>query len=322
MVPVSRAATEVTILKVEPGEYRPLVNRATQGLYSPGSTVKLLTAAAALDSGVITPASLVTCTGRYDYYAPSYTPHCWIYPGQHGAETVSQALTASCNVFFYDIGRRTTIATLNEYAKRFGLGEYTGIELAEEKGLRAGPDASEHFGQEWYDGDTLSAAIGQGNNQFTPLQLANYVATLVNGGNRYQCHLLKEYKASDYSGVTEVFEPVLLDSVGIQPEHLEAIKLGMYNLAKTQAMAQYFDSLPVEVGCKTGTAETSDHGATSNGIFVCFAPYDNPQVALCLVSEGDSSGSHMAELAAAILAQYFSTNSSLNTVTGENTLLR
>ena len=303
-------------------ELRPLVNRATQGLYSPGSTFKLLTAVAALDSGVIAPASLVTCAGRYDYYAPSYTPHCWIYPGQHGAENVTQAITASCNVFFYDIGRRTTIATLNEYAKKFGLGEYTGIELAEEKGRRAGPETSELLGTEWYDGNTLSAAIGQENNAFTPLQLANYVATLVNGGNRYQCHLLKEYKSSDYSSVTEVFEPVLMDSLDLQPEHLAAIKQGMYDLAKTQAMAQYFGSLPVEVGCKTGTAETSDHGASTNGVFVCFAPYDNPQVALCLVAEGDSSGSHMAELAAGIMAQYFSTNSSLNTVIGENTLLR
>lgn len=303
-------------------ERKPLFNRATQGVYSPGSTFKMLTAVAALDTGTITTKDPVECTGVYTYYPPPDQPHCWISPGRHGRETVTKAITDSCNVFFFDVGRRTTIAKLNEYAQKFGLGEYTGIELAEEKGWRAGPEASEHFEQQWYDGDTLSASIGQGNNLFTPLQLANYVATLVNGGSHYQCHLLKEYKSSDYSSVTEVFEPKLLDSIDIRPEHLAAVKQGMYDLSKTWTMARYFGSLPVEVGCKTGTAETAAYAAATNAIFVCFAPYDDPQVALCLVAEGGDAGGSLAELAAGILAQYFSTNSSLNTVTGENTLLR
>lgn len=302
-------------------EFKPLYNRATKGLYSPGSTFKMLTAVAALDTGTITAKERITCTGTYAFYAPSYTPHCWNRWG-HGQDNVTQAITDSCNIFFFDAGRRTTIAKLNEYAQKFGLGEYTGIELAEEKGLRAGPETSRQFDKQWYDGDTLSAAIGQGDNSFTPLQLANYVATLVNGGNRYQCHLLKEYKSSDYSSVTEVFEPKLLDSIDIQPEHLAAIKQGMYDLSKTWTMARYFGSLPVEVGCKTGTAETSAYAASTNAIFVCFAPYDDPQVALCLVAEGGDAGGSLAELAAGILAQYFSTGSSLDTVTGENALLR
>ena len=303
-------------------ELRPLYNRATQGLYSPGSTFKLLTAVAALDTGTITTADWVNCTGTYTFYEPSYTPHCWISPGWHGRENVTQAITDSCNIFFFDVGRRTTIARLNEYAKKFGLGEYTGIELVEEKGRRAGPETSQYFGEQWYDGDTLSAAIGQGNNSFTPLQLANYVATLVNGGNHYRCHLLQEYKSNDYSSVTEVYEPELLDSIDIQPEHLAAVKQGMYDLSKTDVMAQYFDSLPVEVGCKTGTAETANYAASTNAIFVCFAPFDDPQVALCIVAEGGDAGGSLAELAAGILAQYFSTSGSLSTVTGENTLLR
>ena len=303
-------------------ELRPLVNRATQGLYSPGSTFKMLTAVAALDTGTITTKDKVECTGTYTFYAPSYTPRCWIAPGRHGKETLTEAITDSCNVFFYDVGRRTTIAKLNEYAQKFGLGEYTGIEIAEKKGQRAGPETSGLLGQQWYDGDTLSAAIGQGNNLFTPLQMANYVATLVNGGNHYQCHLLKEYKSSDYSAVTEVFEPALMDSIDIQPEHLAAIKKGMYDLSKSKNIAPYFSSLPVEAGCKTGTAETSSHGASTNAIFVCFAPYDDPQVALCLVAEGGDAGRELAGVAADILTQYFSTSSSLNTVTGENTLLR
>ena len=302
-------------------ELRPLVNRAVQGRYSPGSTFKMLTAIAALDTGTITTTEKVQCTGTYTFYPPPYQPHCWNLWG-HGSDNVTKAITDSCNVFFYDAGRRTTIAKLNEYAQKFGLGEYTGIELAEEKGLRAGPETSKQLGQEWYDGNTLNAAIGQDNNLFTPLQLANYVATLVNGGKRYQCHLLKEYKSSDYSSVTEVFEPVLLDSIDIQPEHLAAVKRGMYNLSKTAVMAQYFNSLPVEVGCKTGTAETAAYAASTNAIFVCFAPYDNPQVALCIVAEGGDAGGSLAELAAGILNQYFSTTGSLGAVTGENTLLR
>ena len=300
-------------------ELRPLVNRATKGLYSPGSTFKMLTAVAALESDTITTTEQVTCTGTYMFYEPSYTPHC---TGWHGKENVTKAITDSCNIFFFDVGRRTTIATLSEYARKFGLGEYTGIELAEERGWRAGPEASEHFGQPWFPGNTLSASIGQENNQFTPLQLANYVATLVNGGSRYQCHLLKEYKSNDYSAVTEVFEPVLLDSIDIQPKHLTAIKQGMYNLSKTAAMAQYFGSLPVEVGCKTGTAQTADSEAPTNAVFVCFAPYNDPQIALCVVAEGGGSGGSLAALSADILAQYFSTAGSLDTVTAENTLLR
>ena len=304
-------------------ELRPLVNRATKGLYSPGSTFKMLTAVAALDTGTITTTEQVTCTGTYTYYPAPYQPHCWIYPGRHGRENVTKAITDSCNCFFFDVGRRTTIAKLNEYAQKFGLGEYTGIELPEAKGFRAGPETSQYYGEQWYDGNTLSASIGQEKNQFTPLQLANYVATLVNGGNHYQCHLLQEYKSSDYSNVTEVFEPVLLNTIDIQPEHLAAIKQGMFNLSKTATIAKYFDSLPVEVGCKTGTAETAAYAASTNAIFVCFAPFDNPQVALCIVAEDNGgSGSDLAELAAGILAQYFSTDSALNTVIAENTLLR
>ena len=300
----------------------PLVNRAVMGLYAPGSTFKPLTAVAALDTGSITTTERMVCTGTYMYYAPSYTPHCWVYPWSHGSVSVSTAITESCNSFFFEAGRRTTITRLNKYAQRFGLGEYTGIELPEEQGYRAGPETSAMLDMEWYEGNTLSAAIGQENNRFTPLQLANYIATLVNGGNRYQCHLLKEYKASDYSGVTEVYEPVLLNTIDIQPEHLAAIKKGMYDLAQYDDMTQFFGVLPVEVGGKTGTAETADHAATTNAIFVCFAPFDNPQVALCIVCEGASSARPLAEPAAAILDQYFSTHSSLNIVAGENTLLR
>lgn len=301
---------------------RPLTNRATQGRYAPGSTFKMLTSIAALDTGTITVGETIPCTGRYTFYSDAISqPFCWLRSG-HGPDNVTKAITDSCDVFFYDAGRRTTIAKIDEYAKKFGLGEYTGIEIPEAKGHVAGPETSAMYDQPWYDGNTMYAAIGQGMNEFTPLQLANYVATLVNGGKNYQCHLLKEYKSSDYSTVTEVFEPKLMNSIDIQPEHLAAVKQGMYDLSKTAGMAKFFDSLPVEVGCKTGTAETQSKAASTNVLFVCFAPYDDPQVALCIVAEGSDDSTALGEVAAGILAQYFSTGSSLSTVSGENTLLR
>ena len=305
-------------------ENRPLLNRATQGIYAPGSTFKMLTAVAALSVGVISPRDTVQCTGIYRFYSdPRSQPACWIWNsvrGTHGSENVTKAITDSCNIFFYDVGRRTTIAKIREYAAKFGLGEYTGIEIAEEKGYVAGPETSEMLGGVWYDGNTMYASIGQENNQFTPLQLANYVATLVNGGKHYQCHLLKEVKSSDYSQTVYEYEPVLLDTIDIEDEDLNAIKLGMLNLSQTASMARYFSSLPVDVGCKTGTAEVATKAA--NAVFVCFAPYDNPQVALCLVAEQGDAGGNLAQVAADILAQYFSTTSSLNDQSGENVLLR
>ncbi len=315
------AAFRENFTQLQADESRPLLNRATQGQYSPGSTFKMLTAIAALDTGTITTAERLECTGVYTFYPPPYQPRCW-YGYGHGRDNVTEAIKDSCNCFFYDAGRRTTIANINEYARKFGLGEYTGIELVEKKGLRAGPETSKQLNQQWYDGDTLSASIGQGNNLFTPLQLANYVATLVNGGDHYACHLLKEFKSNDYSQVTEAYSQPPKDTINLDPAHVQAVKQGMYDLSKTATMAKWFDPLPVEVGCKTGTAETAAHAVSTNALFVCFAPYDDPQIALCLVSEGGDAGGSLAELAAGILAQYFSTGSSLDTVTGENALLR
>lgn len=297
--------------------YRPLLNRATMGLYAPGSTFKMVTAIAGLTEGVITATSTVRCPGYYSWAESTYK--CWIYPGSHGIENVTKAITDSCNVFFYDTGRLVGIESLVQYATKFGLGQYTGIEIAEYKGRVAGPETSAALGKVWYGGEVTSAAIGQSDNQFTPIQLANYVATLVNGGNHYEAHLLKEVKSNDYSQTVYEYEPVLKDTIDIDPAHLDAVKLGMYNLSKTASMSKYFADLPVEVGCKTGTAEVAQ--SESNAVFVCFAPYDDPQIVICLVAEKGASGGNLASIAAGIFAQYFSTDSSLNDVPGENTLL-
>ena len=300
-------------------EAHPLLNRATRGLYAPGSTFKMVSAVAGLASGVITATDQVECTGYYSYYGT--TQRCWIAPGRHGLENVTQAITDSCNVFFYDTAGKMGIATLRDYARQFGLGEYTGIELPEEKGQMAGPEAAEEAGYTWYGGEVLSAAIGQSLSLFTPIQLANYVVTLVNGGSHYRAHLLKEVKSSDYSRVVYDYQPELLHSIDIAPGDLKAVLQGMYDLSKTASMARYFDGLPVEVGCKTGTAEVGA-GRTATATFTCFAPYDDPEVVIYLVAENGSSGGGLAQVAAGILAQYFSGGDSQSAPARENTLIR
>ena len=180
----------------------------------------MVTAIAGLQEGVITPTDEILDTGRYTYYK-DYQPQCWYYcqyGRTHGKENVSEAIRDSCNIFFYDVGRRLGISLLDEYAQKFGLGEYTGIEVYESKGHVAGPGYTESLGQKWYDGNTLPAAIGQENNQFTPIQLANYVATLANGGTHYSAHLLKEVKSSDFSQVVYQYEPEVLNELDLDPE--------------------------------------------------------------------------------------------------------
>jgi penicillin-binding protein 2 len=302
----------------------PMRNRATMERYAPGSIFKPVTAIAALQEGIITTKTQILDTGRYMFYAPSYTPACWIfsqYGRTHGLETVSGAIRDSCNVFFYDVGRRVGIERLSAYGKLFGLGEYTGIEISEIKGYRASPETSAELGIDWYDGNTLSAAIGQDNNLFTPIQLANYIATLVNGGEHYPVHLLKSVKSSDYSRVVHEYVPAPNSSIPITAENLAAVKLGMYEVTQTASVARYFNALPVKAGAKTGTAQVNNNTGT-NATFVCFAPYDDPQIAMCIVVEKGSSGSSLAALAAEILQYSFTGASRGSAVVGENQLMR
>ncbi len=286
---------------------RPLFNRALQGLYAPGSTFKMVTAVAGLEEGVVTPETQILDTGRYTYYR-NPQPRCWIYrqKGQtHGLETVSEAITDSCNIFFYDLGRRLGIDQLETYARKFGLGEPTGIELpGEATGVIAGPAYTEAMGQIWYEGNTLSAAIGQESNSFTPLQLASYVATLVNGGTRYQVHLQNEVRSNDGREILSQVQPTVLGSVDLQPETLNAVKQGMLAVTQSGSVAPYFSQLNVQVGAKTGSAQVTGN-EHANAVFVCFAPYDNPEVCLAIVAEKGGSGSELGRIAAEILDQYF-----------------
>ena len=299
---------------------RPMFNRATDGTYAPGSTFKLCSAVAALESGIVTPSTTIVDRGIYTYYTFPQ-PKCWIYNsygGTHGAVNVSQAITVSCNYFFYEVGRLMGIKTLDSYATQFGLGQHTGIEIGDSAGVLASPEYAEKIGETWTDGQTITAAIGQSYNLFTPLQLANYVATLVGGGDHYEAHLLKSAKSFDNSSVVYAYNKAPINHVDMADSTLEAVKKGARGLA-TGSLSYVFRNCVVDVGCKTGTAETSQK--LTNGCFVAFAPYDDPQIAVCVVAEQGGGGANLAPVALDIINAYFSSASTTETIEGENTML-
>ena len=299
---------------------RPMFNRATDGTYAPGSTFKLCSAVAALESGIVTPSTTIVDRGIYTYYTFPQ-PKCWIYNsygGTHGAVNVSQAITVSCNYFFYEVGRLMGIKTLDSYATQFGLGQHTGIEIGDSAGVLASPEYAEKIGETWTDGQTITAAIGQSYNLFTPLQLANYVATLVGGGDHYEAHLLKSAKSFDNSSVVYAYNKAPINHVDMADSTLEAVKKGARGLA-TGSLSYVFRNCVVDVGCKTGTAETGQK--LTNGCFVAFAPYDDPQIAVCVVAEQGGGGANLAPVALDIINAYFSSASTTETIEGENSML-
>ena len=286
----------------------PLLNRAISGTYSPGSTFKIATALAGLENGVITTSEKILDKGRYTYYE-DYQPKCWIYDSYgttHGLINVSDALKTSCNYFFFEVGRRLGIDRLDDVCRRLGLGEPTGIELSgEASGVLASKQYKETVvGEQWYGGDDLQAAIGQSYNLFTPLQIATYISTVVNGGTRYQAHLLN--KILDYTdgSVISEFQPKVLSTVNITEEEHRAIMTGMRSVTEEGGTAaRVFSGYPINVGGKTGTASVSK--GTATGVFVGFAPYENPEIVICVLVEHAGSGNGVAPVARAILDAYF-----------------
>lgn len=304
---------------------KPFFNRALQGLYAPGSTFKMAVAAGALEEGKITTTEKILDTGRYTHYDRIQDqPMCWYfrqYGGTHGYENVSEAIRDSCNVFFYETGLRLGIRKIDEYASLFGLGEKTGLELFEEAGEIAGPETSKKHDQTWYEGDTMYAAIGQGNTQVTPIQLCNYVATLVNGGSHYPTHLKKTVKSSDFSQVVEEYVPVAKDEIHLDENNLAAVKKGMGMVAGEGSAARYFRDLPVKVGAKTGTAQVS-RNSEAHAILVAFAPYEDPEIAISIVVEHGGSGTLVSAIAADVIDYYFSARDTMDAPPVENTLVR
>jgi len=309
-------------IKDNPGD--PMFNRATQGAYPPGSTFKPLVAVAALEEGVISLKEKINDTGRW-YYPDviegtgSWYWNCWKGSG-HGKIAVSEAITVSCNYFFYELGYRLGIEALTDYAKAFGLGEKTGIEIGDRAGILAGPESREAMGGVWYGGDVVQAAIGQSDNLFSPIQLANYIATLVSGGEHYETHLLKTVKAYDNSEVVAVGNEAPINTVSIKEETLNAVKKGMHDLT-TSTLAPYFNNCIVDAGAKTGTAQLGAN-LTNNGVFVCFAPYENPEIALAIVIEKGGSGAALASAAVEMINAYFSSEEVGTIILPENQLLR
>lgn len=279
----------------------PFWNRAISGTYAPGSTFKILTSLAVLEEGIISTGEQIYDQGKYTFFK-DYQPTCHVYPGNHGYVNVSDAIKVSCNYYFYETGRLLGIDKLNEYAKKVGLGEYTGIEIpGEEKGIVAGPAYREKIGGVWYPGDTLQASIGQSDNLFTPLQLANYIATVVNGGTRYEAHLLYKIKDCTTGEIKEV-QPQAVEQISIQPANYKAIMEGMRSVTEDGTASNVFQDFPISVGGKTGTAEVP---GTNNGLFVAFAPYDNPKIAISVVVEHGAHGNSIAPAAREVIEEYF-----------------
>lgn len=280
----------------------PLFNRAFLGTYEPGSTFKMLTAIAALESGNVAPYETIYDQGKYKFYR-DYQPVCAIYPGSHGWVDVAHALEVSCNYFFYEVGRKTGIETICDFAEKFGFGKSTGVELGDATGVLAGPESAAERGWTWNPGDTLQASIGQSYNLFTPLQLANYVSAIANGGTLYQLRLVKEVRNYSNGDIVDVFAPKVLENIDVKAESLKVVREGMRLVAQTGTASATFADFPIAVAAKTGTAENGS--GSNNGIFVAYAPADNPQIAVSVVVEHGLHGSSIAPVAHAVFEEYF-----------------
>ena len=293
-------------LAADPSE--PLFPRATQGLYEPGSVFKIATSIAALCSETITPSTSIYDRGKYTRYA--YQPECWLYSmygGVHGLLNVSGALEHSCNYFYYTVGEMMGINILSEYARRLGLGERTGIEIGETAGVLASPAVKEAGGGVWVAGDLLQASIGQSINLFSPLQMANMLATVVNGGDRYKCTLLLCVKEYGSDAVYYAPGPEIRDSLEISGANLNAVLTGMGNSIDSGTGRNLFNNIPrsqMRVGGKTGTVQVSTE-RSNNATFVAFAPYSNPQISVSVVIDKGAHGEWAGFVAEDIIEYYF-----------------
>ena len=306
-----RQSSVYAALNADPNH--PFTNRATQGRYAPGSTIKPLTAVAALEEGLITPTERIR--SPYRWYYPNDPTHSYINcaGGDHGRLNVTQAITRSCNYFFAEMGYELGMDTYLEYLQAFGLGEHTDIEIGDAAGtLPENPEGQDRA--PW-------AAFGQANQAYTPLQIANYIATLVSGGKFCQPHLLKSVKTYDNTEVVTVGETEPERVVSISDSTLQAVKEGM--LGYTQpggSVYNAFRSCVVSAGAKTGTSQLGGD-QTENGVFVCFAPYDDPEIAVAIVIEHATWGANVASTGVEILNAYFAADDSGSAVVGENQLL-
>ena len=303
------------------GETKPLENKAISTNYSPGSTFKMATAITGLETGAITVTEKINDIGVYPY---AHKPVCWYYTSYHtghGRLNVSQAIQHSCNFFFYEVGNRVGIDNLEKYAYYLGLGHKTGIELdGEANGNLSRKKNAEDEGRSWYLGDTLSSAIGQSYNTFTPLQMAKYVAMIANGGKKLDVSIVKSIIRADGSEVERSeYESYVKQKLGLTDEEREdltfneenvrAILEGMRGVTSESGGTAYstFRNFNIEVGGKTGSAQTGIKGHT-NAWFVGFAPFNDPEIAIVVFVRNGGSGGYTAEVARDIIAEYFGMN--------------
>lgn len=305
----------------------PLLNKAIQSAYEPGSIFKMVTAIAGLESGNITLTEKINDTGQYIKYGEKR--NCWYYTDYHrghGYLNVIGAIEKSCNYFFYDAADRMGIDTLDKYASYFGLGKKTGIELpSETAGTLASKEYVKSINSTWNPGDTINAAIGQGYNRFTPLQMAKYISMVANGGNKIDVSLIKTIQNPDGTDVSKeeinkfvseklgVSKDEDSENISLNSEYINAVKEGMKSVTSGEAGTAYarFKNFNIAVGGKTGSAEA---GKDSNGKdivnawFAAFAPYDDPEIAVVIMVENGGHGNYTAEAVRNIMAEYFGMN--------------
>lgn len=289
-------------------EAAPLWNRALMSTYATGSTMKPSVAIAALEEGAITEDTTFHCSGLYTYLGQEFKCE-----QSHRSSFVSvvRAIDESCNIFFYEVSRLLGIEKMNEYRVRLGFGQKTGCELSEADGVLDSPEYRESLGQEWLPGFTIQSAIGQAGNLVSPIQLANYCATIANGGTRYNTHFVKAVKSYDYSETLLEKEPTVANETGISDATLDIVKRGMLAVGTTGYLARDFADLPVKAAAKTGTSQEYRviNGVSvkiNNGFLIAFAPYDNPEIAIAIAGEGMGSGSFAGPAAAKIIDYCFS----------------
>lgn len=310
-------------------DFAPLFNRATQGTYPPGSTFKMVTTIAAINAGIINPGYEIYDAGVYRRFEDAgYLPRCMLYTTSQGTRThgtinVMEALAVSCNYYFYEVGRMVGIDAIDAVAKALGLGEPTGIEIYEETGHRANPEtkAALYSGDysAWYGGDTVSAAIGQSENRYTPMQLCSYTAALANRGVRYKATFLRRVLSSDYQELVRENEPAVLSRLAISDDAYMAYTEGMRMTVTSYNGTSYglFHNYDVAVCTKSGTAEHGS-GGSDNASFVLYAPADDPEIAIAVYVEKGAQGGNLGKIAKAILDVYFSEASAVDTVPAEN----
>lgn len=298
-----------------------LLNRTMQSAYAPGSIFKMVPAIAGLETNKITKDELINCTG---IYSGGYNPRCWYYTTYgrgHGNLTVSQAIQKSCNCYFYEVGTRIGIDTLEEYATYFGLGQKTNIELPGEiSGTLAGKTLYNKLGETWYYGNTLSAVIGQAENNFTPLQMARYIAMLTNGGKQLDITIIKDITNNNGESIyndqvkSEINQKLGINDsdnkdLNINPENLKTVLEGMQLVTEEGGTAySIFKDFDIQIGGKTGSAEA---GEKTNAWFVGFAPYENPEIAVVVFVENGSHGYYSAEVTKEIMEAYFGLNTEM-----------